>query len=459
MKSQLLRRAVFLLAVASVGACGMTNNAEIFKEEFWASSPVKANAEAELGLAELGMGNYAVAEAHFQKALKADSKDVHALLGMGILYQNTGRTTKAREMYEAILAIRPDAAQQFVVWNTNNTRPISEIASLNLALLDSLGVTAGAQKTPSGVAGGSTANVAGAPEAAAMMGRAAPGAAVDAAAPGVPSAPVMSVLSEADANVVSRFRILRSLRDEGLITGEEYATRRQANLGALLPLTSPPPAAGLDRPVPSNEQVAGRLRAIGRALEMRAMTVSQHSAERGIILDALMAAAPVAVANPGRPPKGLMEAADAVRRLEALQAEGLVGSDEYSRERAAIERALQAMPAAKPVGQNGEADGAVTANKTAGTLAVGGSGPRPAVHLASYRSREAADRGWSQLKRAHKDLLEALSAEITAINLGPKGTFYRLNAGPLIDRNVAVDLCGKLKRRRQYCEPTFLSGG
>lgn len=458
-KSQFLRYAVFLLALANVGACGMTNNAEIFKEEFWASSPVKANTEAELGLAELGMGNYAVAEAHFRKALKADSKDVHALLGMGVLYQNTGQTTKAREMYEAILAIRPDASQQFVVWNTNNTRPVSEIASLNLALLDSSGVTAGAQKAPSGAAGGSAANVAGAPSAAAIMGRAAPGAALDTSAPGVPSAPVMSVLSEGDANIVSRFRILRSLRDEGLITDEEYATRRQANLGALLPLTSPPAAAGLDRPVPSNEQVAGRLRAIGRALEMRAMTVSQHAAERGIILDALMAAAPVAVANPGQPPKGLMEAADAVRRLEALQAEGLVSSDEHARERAAIERALQAMPSVKPAGQTGDAVGAATANKTTSAPIARGTGPQPAVHLASYRSREAADRGWTQLRRAHKDLLEALSAEITPINLGPKGTFYRLNAGPLIDRNVAADLCGKLKRRRQYCEPTFLSGG
>ncbi len=452
MKRQFLRYAVCLMAAASVGACGMTKNSEILKEEFWASSPVKANTEAELGLAALGMGNYAVAETHFRKALTAEPKDVHALMGMGILYQNTGQTTKAREMYEAILAIRPDASQQFVVWNTNNTRPISEIASLNLALLESSGVAAGAKNGTSGMPAG----VAGAPTGAAMMGRAAPGSA-DASAPGVPPAPVMSILSEGDANIISRFRIMRSLRDEGLITGEEYAIRRQANLGALLPLTSPPPAAGLDRPVPSNEQVAGRLRAIGRALEMRAMTVGQHAAERGIILDALMASAPVAVANPGQPPKGLMEAADAVRRLEALQAEGLVSSDEHARERAAIERALQATPSSKPAVQTGDTGGAA-ADKTASALAAKGKGPQPAVHLASYKSREAADRGWTELKRAHKDLLSALSSEITTINLGPKGIYYRLNAGPLVDRNGAADLCGKLKRRRQYCEPTFLSG-
>jgi len=305
-----------------------------------------------------------------------------------------------------------------------------------------------------GAAGQKDGAVAGAPAVSATMGRAMSGVAVDAAA-SAPVPTVMSVLSEGDANMISRFKTLRALRDENLITGEEYATRRQANLGSLLPLTSPPPAAGLDRPVPSSEQVASRLRAIGRALEMRAMTVAQHGSERGMILDALMPAAPVAVANPGVPPKGLMEAADAVRRLEALQAEGLITSDEYTRERSAIEHTMQPAPSAKPAPTAPVTEGAATDK-----MAVGGKGgPQPAVHLASYRSREAADRGWAQVRRAHKDLLDKLSPEISQINLGPgKGIFYRLNAGPLADRGAAASLCDKLKKRRQYCEPTFFSG-
>lgn len=448
---QFLRYAVLALMTAGLGACGVTKTPEIFKEEFWASSPLTTNTEAELGLAELGMGNYAVAETHFQKALKANPKDIHALLGMGILFQNTGQQVKAREMYEAILALRPDASQQFVVWNTNNTRPISEIASVNLALLDSGSVVAGMEK---GAAGQKNAGaVAGAPMAAATMGRSMPGTAVD-AANAAPAPTVMSVLSEGDANIVSRFKTLRALRDDSLLTGEEYASRRQANLGALLPLTAPPPAAGLDRPVPSSEQIAGRLRAIGRALEMRAMTVAQHASERSMILDALMPAAPVAVANPGVPPKGLMEAADAVRRLEALQAEGLITSDEYARERSAIEHAMQPAPTVKPAAMT-KVEGAGADKTEAATT----KGPQPAVHLASYRSREAADRGWAQIKRAHAELLGKLTSEVTQINLGAgKGIFYRLNAGPLADRGAAASLCDKLKRRRQFCEPTFFSG-
>lgn len=456
MKKVLFHIAVVMLAGFSVGACGVVQNGEIFKDEFWASSPLRENAEAELGLAELGKGNYSIAEAHFAKALERNEKDVHALLGMGILYQNTGQTTKAREMYEAILAVRPDAAKQFVIWNSTATRPVSEIASVKLALLQSSGVVAGLEK---GAAGQNNGNdVAGSPQVSAMMGRGPSGVQsqpmVPAAVSELPT--VMSVLSEGDTNIISRFNSLRSLRDEGLLTVEEFAVRRQANLGALLPLTSPPPAAGLDRPVPDSEQIAGRLRAIGRALEMRAMSVGQHSSERAMILDALMPAAPVVVANPGRPPQGLMEAADSVRRLEALQAEGLVTSDEHARERAAIERAMQPEPPIK----TSAAKPAVVQTEAARERTPRPSGPQPAVHLASYRSRKAADRGWTQLRRAHKDLLGKLSSDVSEINLGPgKGIYYRLKAGPLVDRRAAENVCRKLKGRRQYCEPTFMNAG
>ena len=454
MKRNLLRFAVLLTAGLAVSACGYVQNTEIFDDEFWASSPLKDNTSAELGLAELGKGNYSAAEHHFRSALKKNPKDVHALLGMGVLYKNTGQTTKAREMYEAILAVRPDASEQFVIWNTTNTRPVSEIASVNLALLQSRGVVAGVEK---GAAGreGQASDVAGAPQVSAMMGRNLTQPASSTPAGAAAASGVMSVLSQGDLNVVSRFKTLGALRDEGLVTVEEYGKRRQANLGALLPLTSPPPAAGLDRPVPSTDQISGRLRAIGRALEMRAMTIKQHSAERSMIVDALMPAAPVAVANPAPPPQGLMEAADAVRRIEALQGEGLISSDEYTRERAAIESSMQPKPMAG--GAPAKMAAPKDADKEAATMP---SGPQPAVHLASYRSRKSADTGWAQLRRTQKQLLGGLSHEIKQINLGRgKGTFYRLLAGPLASEAAAEKMCRSLKQRRQYCEPSFMSGG
>ena len=181
---------------------------------------------------------------------------------------------------------------------------------------------------------------------------------------------VLSGLTGAADNVVSRFHTVTVLRDQGLITPDEFRTRRRANIGALLPLSSPPPATGLDRPVPGTEQVSGRLRAIGRALEMRAISVSQHAAERTMILDALMPAAPVSVVNPGRPPQGLLEAADAVRRLEQLKGGGYISADEYTKERNAIERA-QRHRAGHATARHGGAQGGGWARRGQDGQAIG----------------------------------------------------------------------------------------
>lgn len=86
----LLKR-VIPLCVASVllGGCSLFNS-ELFEESFWASSPFKQNDQAELGLAELAKGNYVTAEGHFQRALKANSRDIHALLGAGYFIRIQG---------------------------------------------------------------------------------------------------------------------------------------------------------------------------------------------------------------------------------------------------------------------------------------------------------------------------------------------------------------------------------
>ena len=189
---------------------------------------------------------------------------------------------------------------------------------------------------------------------------------------------------------------------------------------------------------------------------MRAMTIGQHASERSMILDSLMPSAPVMVANPGAPPRGLMEAADAVRRLERLKEGTFISSDEYAKERRAIELAMQPKPTmnmapAPAVNKSPPSEMAAMSMKT---------GPQPAVHLASYRTQKAANRGWSQLRRAHKSLLGELSSEITRVNLGPrKGIFFRLKAGPLKDKAAAGDMCRKLKSRRQFCEPSFMNAG
>ena len=357
---------------------------QMFSESFWAGSPFMENAEAELGIAEMAKGNYITAEAHFKRALKSNPSDIDALIGAGILYQNTGQITKAREMYEAVLALRPDESRQFVVWNAINTKPASQIASVNLSLLESGGVTPSLQGnvTRPGAAAPPkmTGLVTGSPAGSAMLGRTASKTQSELTVSNA-RAPAVNSLSGRDNNVMSRFSTLKALRDQGLITAEEHTRRRQTNIGALLPLTSPPPAAGLDRSVPTTEQITGRLRAIGRALEMRAISVSQHAAERNMILDAMMPSAPVVVANPAVPPKGLMEAADSVRRLEKLRNDGFITSDEYSRERQAIELSMRPAtpkPMANVMPANPVSKPADLKKEMPTSL-----GPSSAVHLAS----------------------------------------------------------------------------
>ncbi|MAH84697.1 MAG: hypothetical protein CBB68_10235 [Rhodospirillaceae bacterium TMED8] len=476
-----------LVALVLSGCSALQN--QIFSEEFWASSPFQDNSAAELGIAEMAKGNYISAEANFKRALRSNPRDIDALLGAGILYQNTGQITKAREMYEAVLALRPDEAQQFVVWTSIVTKPASQVASVNLSLLESGKVGQELSNAPlnqapnrmqpgtSGPGPGSSFPVTGAPSGLALLGRTAPPVSpsnMGSISGSSGSGSTIGLYPEQDNNVVSRFSTLRALRDQGLVTAQEFVRRRQTNLGSLLPLTSPPAAAGLDRSVPTTEQIGGRLRAIGRALEMRAISVSQHAAERNMILDALMPAAPVVVTNPAVPPRGLMEAADAVRRLEQLRDDGFISSDEYARERQAIELAMRPSGTSTISGVTEAPVASAKRSNNKKVLASGGiSKPselkiknkaqvlneKPAVHLASYRSQKQAKRGWAQIKRAHKVVLGSLRHEISRVRLGKKGVYFRLKAGPFESLSNAKTACGKLKRRRQFCETSTMGRG
>ncbi len=225
------------------------------------------NENAELGIAELAKGNYVTAD-NFQKALQSNPRDVHVALARAFLYQNTGQFVRAREMYEAVLAIRPDDSQQFINWSEIATRPASQVASVNLSLLQNGGGTPASVNTVGAPVGATP--IGGAPTGDVLLGRASPEvASTPAALPprqsGLPSlaTPVQAgQFTGGYVNVVSRFATLKALRDQGLITEDEYQQRRRSNVGALLPLTSPPPAAGLDRPVPSTEQISARIQSI-----------------------------------------------------------------------------------------------------------------------------------------------------------------------------------------------------
>ncbi len=73
------------------------------------------------------------------------------------------------------------------------------------------------------------------------------------------------------------------------------------------------------------------------------------------------------------------------------------------------------------------------------------------VQLAAYRSPEVAAKQWRGFRAKHKDLLGALNPVIQRADLGKKGLYFRLQAGPLESRKAAEALCALLKQRKVSC--------
>ncbi|MBI4182717.1 MAG: tetratricopeptide repeat protein [Proteobacteria bacterium] len=422
-----------LLLAFLLGGCGIFSGLRDMVGGAFRSTAPNTN----LAIAALARGNFAEAEVLFDQAIEQNPHDPYALLGKGILYQSTDRPEKARQIYERLVVANPDAAATIGDWHDLVPRSIAEIAHANLAQLD--GVSA--ELTSAKGAAGSMAVPA-------DMGSA------QAAMPPPPPRPETGA-----ENAGARFRVLKRLMDEGLVTPEEFEGRRQANLGALLPLTGQPPAAGLDRPVPAVEQIASRLRALSRSLEMRAISPRAHAAERAVILDAILPREPLARAPRAAAPKGLLAVASRIGEMERLREEGLIGAAELERERAAIEAGFQASaPASAP-----QQAPMALARPSAPAPAAVQAPARPVglgVHLASYRSRAGAEKGWADILAAQKDLLGAFGPVINRVDLGPgKGVFFRLKVGPLASPAAAQDLCVKLRARKLFCQPSPLDAG
>lgn len=82
---------------------------------------------------------------------------------------------------------------------------------------------------------------------------------------------------------------------------------------------------------------------------------------------------------------------------------------------------------------------------------------RHSVHLASYRLAENARTGWAELQADHPEL-QGHDARLERRDLGERGIFLRLKAGPLDTHEQAMLLCSQLESRGAYCMPVDFSG-
>ncbi|MBL8644040.1 MAG: SPOR domain-containing protein [Rhodospirillaceae bacterium] len=276
-------------------------------------------------------------------------------------------------------------------------------------------------------------------------------------------------LTVGDSNIIRRFQILSRLLDEGLITQDEHDRRRAANAGALLQYSKEPPGLGLDRPVPAPAAISARLQALGRSLEMRAITSRQHELERTTILNSLLPEKPDPRAPRTPPPADMFALADAAGRLAYIRDQDLISEAEFDAEKAAMDRVMRGgEPIEKrPVASSGGASGAGAAKPAAAkpAAAVPGLAPEadpaapqaltgPVLHLASFRSAEGARSGFEQAKARNPQLFASLRYEPRKTNVPGQGNFYRLLVGPFGSLAEAEAACVEMKKVDQFCRPT-----
>ena len=58
---------------------------------------------------------------------------------------------------------------------------------------------------------------------------------------------------------------------------------------------------------------------------------------------------------------------------------------------------------------------------------------------------------WNRIIAKNKDALVGLAPTVARVDLGDKGVFFRLRAGPLADRAAADSLCATLSAQNVGC--------
>jgi len=73
------------------------------------------------------------------------------------------------------------------------------------------------------------------------------------------------------------------------------------------------------------------------------------------------------------------------------------------------------------------------------------------VQLAAVRDEAAAVKEWNRLKSRNAELLGSLRLNVVRADLGSRGIFYRLRAGPIATQAAASQLCQSLAKAKVGC--------
>ena len=86
----------------------------------------------------------------------------------------------------------------------------------------------------------------------------------------------------------------------------------------------------------------------------------------------------------------------------------------------------------------------------AATEARAGSGAF-AIHLESAKSERNVEPSWAALKASYPTQLAGKTLLVKQVDLGDKGTFYRMLVTSFAESSDAESVCGELKSLGQYC--------
>lgn len=132
---------------------------------------------------------------------------------------------------------------------------------------------------------------------------------------------------------------------------------------------------------------------------------------------------------------------DAAEPQEAVAAEPVPEVTSQDSAGAQSESAVPETPAAPAPA----AQAALQPQPKAGATPKAADGKTFVLQLGAFRSREAADAGWKLLATRHTAALGSLEHYVNEADLGDKGRFFRLQAGPFSARTDAAASCAALK--------------
>lgn len=73
------------------------------------------------------------------------------------------------------------------------------------------------------------------------------------------------------------------------------------------------------------------------------------------------------------------------------------------------------------------------------------------LQLGASKSKALADKAAARIAKAHRSVLGGVKVRAVRTDLGSRGVYYRLRAGPIADDAVGKEMCRKLVARGQSC--------